>query len=331
MPRRVAIVGAGMAGLTAARILGEQGYDVVLVEKARGAGGRMATRRQGDYRFDHGAQYFTARDPRFLQQVQSWQESGLVASWQPRITVVGEGQPSGAGSQATERFVAVPGMSAICSDLAAELSECRFSWTVHSLARTASGWTLHSTEGETLQADVLLLSLPPEQARALLLDPEVDTTLASVEMRPCWAVMAVLDRPLLPDWDAAFINEGPLSWVANQAGKPGRPSVPAWVLHANPDWSSRFLEHEPNEVRDLLLDAARKLPIAQAFKVDFAVAHRWRYALARQPLERGALFFESKQLALAGDWCHGSRVEGAYLSGIAAAGQISSYMPIMYW
>lgn len=311
-----------MAGLTAARILGEHGHKVVLVEKARGAGGRMATRRQGDYRFDHGAQYFTARDPRFLKQVQSWQKSGLVASWQPRIAVVGEDRPVDPRRQVTKRFVAMPGMNAICSGLAAELDECRFDWTLQSLARTASGWTLQSTEGEKLQADMLLLTMPPEQVRALLVDPEVDAALASVEMQPCWSVMAVLDRPLLPDRDAAFINEGPLSWVASQSDRPGRPSVPAWVLHANPDWSNRFLEYEPDQVCDLLLDAARKLPIAQAFKVEFAAAHRWRYALARQPLECGALFFESKQLALAGDWCNGSRVEGAFLSGCAAAARI---------
>jgi renalase len=127
---------------------------------------------------------------------------------------------------------------------------------------------------------------------------------------------------ILPDWEATFVNEGPLSWVASQADKPGRPTTPAWVLHANPDWSSRFLEHEPDEVCDLLIEAARKLPIAQEFSVEFSVAHRWRYALARQPLDCGALFFESKQLALAGDWCHGSRVEGAFLSGIAAAGLV---------
>ncbi len=237
--------------------------------------------------------------------------------------VVGEERPTDAGSQSTERFIAVPGMSAICSKLASELADCRFNWTVQSLERAASGWTLQSTEGEALQADFLLLALPPEQACALLTDPEVDAALSAVEMRPCWSVMAVLDKPLLTDLDAAFVNEGPLSWVASQADRPGRPTVPALVLHANPDWSSRLLEHEPDEVCALLLEAARNLPIAQEFSVEYAAAHRWRYALARQPLDCGTLFFESKQLALAGDWCHGSRVEGAFLSGIAAAGKIT--------
>jgi predicted NAD/FAD-dependent oxidoreductase len=96
--------------------------------------------------------------------------------------------------------------------------------------------------------------------------------------------MAMLDRPLFTDWDAAFSNHGPLSWVSSQA--------------------------------------ARQLPGAQPFEVLNANIHRWRYALAREPLNQGAFWFRSKRLAVAGDWCHGSRVEGAFLSGMAAAGRV---------
>jgi len=318
---RIAVVGAGLAGLTAARILSDQGHDVVVIDKARGAGGRMSTRRDGDLRFDHGAQYFTGRDPRFLRHVMAWRERGLVEPWEPRIAVLGDREDTGERA-GTDRFIAVPGMNAICRELASEQADCRFGWNVRSLARSGSGWVLNSDQGETLESDVLLLTTPPDQASALLADPEVDVFLKGIEMMPCWALMAVLDKPLFAEWDAAFVNEGPLSWVSSQSARPGRPDAQAWVLHASPEWSRLHLESPAEQVLEWLLDAARKLPIAQDFAVETASAHRWRYALAGQPLDCGSLWFGSKRLALAGDWCHGSRIEGAFLSGAAAAGRI---------
>jgi photolyase PhrII len=318
---RVAVVGAGMAGLTAARILGDQGHEVVVVDKARGPGGRMSTRRADEFRFDHGAQYFTARDPRFLRHVFAWRERGLVDSWNARIAVV-ENQEVRAPRADTERFVAVPGMNAICSDLAREQSDCRFSWQVASLRREADTWSLVSTAGDTVTADAVVLAIPSRQARDLLQDTDLRDAVPTVGMRPCWAVMAVLNRPLSSQFDAAFVNSGPLSWVASQPSRPGRPRAQAWVLHAAPDWSESHLDRPDEEVRDLLLEAARRLPGAQPFEVEFAQAHRWRYALADQPLDDGSIWFADRALAIAGDWCAGSRVEGAFLSGTAAAGRI---------
>jgi len=322
---RVAVIGAGLAGLTAARILEDQGHDVVVVEKARGAGGRMATRRRDGWRFDHGAQYFTARDPRFLRHVLAWQERGLVALWDGRIGVVEDGRIRAAG-QGTQRFVGVPGMNAVCGELAAELSDCRFQWRLQSAAFDHDTWRLEDAAGSTLEAEALVITAPPEQVGPLLgqsaLRNSAERILESVEMRPCWALMAVFDQPLMEDWDAAFVNEGALAWVCSQPSKPDRPSAPAWVLHATPEWSEAHLELEPDKAAEQLLQAAGGLPGVGGLKAEHAAAHRWRYALAREPLDQQALWFDDQRLVLAGDWCAGSRVEGAFLSGAAAAGRI---------
>jgi predicted NAD/FAD-dependent oxidoreductase len=94
------------------------------------------------------------------------------------------------------------------------------------------------------------------------------------------------------------------------------------VLHATPEWSLANLERDAAEVADMLVQEACALPGARRMAAGFATAHRWRHALAKQPLERGALWFDRERLALAGDWCAGSRVEGAFLSGAAAAGRV---------
>ena len=318
---RIAVVGAGLAGLTAARILDDQGHEVIVMDKGRGAGGRMSTRRHEDYRFDHGAQYFTARDPRFLRHVYAWRERGLVDAWYPRIAVI-DADGVEQKTEPTERFVAVPGMSAICSEMAGDLPDCRFGWTVDAVRRKERHWILDARGRDSVTADALLLAIPPEQTRKLVNGTDVDGALADVRMRPCWAVMAVFDRPLFDDFDAAFVNSGPLSWLARQASRPGRPQAEAWVFHASPEWSEDHLEASPEEVGDLLLEAVRALPGAAKFKAGYASAHRWRFALAGQSLQEGALWNDDRKLALAGDWCHGSRVEGAFLSGMAAAGRI---------
>ena len=318
---RVAVVGAGLAGLTAARILADQGHEVVVLDKARGAGGRMSTRREGEYRFDHGAQYFTARDPRFQRHVLAWRERGLVEAWDARIDVVGSGEDVSRKGE-TERYIAVPGMNAICSEIAAEMQDCRFGWSLKSAKFDGKSWALESGEGEHLSADALVLAIPPDQANALLADDSISTALDGIDMQPCWAVMAVFDRPLFADCEAAFVNQGPLSWVSSQAARPGRPGAHAWVLHASPEWSMKHLESDAATVQEQLLTAARELPIAQSVETEWATAHRWRYALAAKPLDQGALWFDERRVALAGDWCNGSRVEGAFLSGAAAAGRI---------
>jgi len=321
LPLKVAVVGAGLAGLTAARSLDDQGHEVVVLEKGRGAGGRMSTRRDGELSFDHGAQYFTARDPRFLRQVVDWQERGLVETWQARIAVIGDGPAEPLDSH-QDRFVALPGMSAVCSEIAAKLPDCRFGWEARSARFEAGHWRIESTDGQTVEAEALLLALPPEQARVLCPGSALDRSLADVRMLPCWAAMALFDRPLSTEWDAAFVNHGPLSWVSSQAAKPGRSTDHAWVLHAQPAWSLEHLEGDRSAVGELLLQAARDLHGTQAVRVESVTAHRWRYAVAERPLEDGALFDPSSRLVAAGDWCHGSRVEGAFLSGAAAAGRL---------
>lgn len=322
---RVAVVGAGLAGLTAARILEDQGHAVIVVDKARGAGGRMSTRRQQDWRFDHGAQYFTARDARFRRHVLAWRERGLLEAWDGRIGVVERGAVT-AAKEDGERFVPVPTMSAVCREMAAELRDCRFEWRAESASFDGAEWRLNADDGRELVAEALILAVPSEQIGPLLAESAaaaaVSRALLDQEMLPTWAVLTVLDRPLLEDWDAAFVNEGPLAWICSQAAKPGRPDAQAWVLHAQPDWSQAQLEADPSSVSGELLAAATALPGARKARVEYATAHRWRYAQAREPLDVGALWFAEQRLALAGDWCHGSRVEGAFLSGAAAAGRL---------
>ncbi|WP_205623959.1 FAD-dependent oxidoreductase [Marinobacterium rhizophilum] len=92
MSLSVAIIGAGMAGLSAARALHGAGHRIHLFDKSRGSGGRLSSRRSEVGSLDLGAQYFTARDPDFLHQVLCWQASGWVEAWSPSLYRYSDGQ-----------------------------------------------------------------------------------------------------------------------------------------------------------------------------------------------------------------------------------------------
>ena len=317
---RVAIIGAGLSGLACAQTLTEDGHQVTVFEKARGPGGRAGRRRQNGFEFDHGAQYFTARGEDFQSRVHHWAAAGVVAPWTPRIGVIDERGLSDKQDR-TPRWVGTPGMSALGRDLAAGL-------TIHSRTRigqgrrTAGEWALREDTGASCQGryDALVITAPPEQAVAFLDHaPQLRAQISRVTMNPCWAVMASFDTPLSTDHDAFFINTGHLSWAARNNSKPGRPEAECWVLHGSRDWSRAHLEAEPDWVADTLLyELALRLrtdPCAPTWRA----AHRWRYALADPALEAGYLVDAASRTLVCGDWCNGSRIEGAYGSGLSAA------------
>ena len=319
---RVAVVGAGLAGLSAARALHDAGHEVTIFDKARGPGGRTSLRRGEPYAFDHGAQYFTARDPRFVRQVDQWVETGIVAPWEPRLVALESGRTQPVGSD-TRRFVGVPGMNAMAKSLAADLT-CRQGVRVTEIARSGAGFELQAEGGEQLgRFGRVVLALPAEQAAELCPSAALTDRASRVAMTPCWALLVGLDAPLDLDFDGAFVNSGALSWIARNCTKPGRPSAEAWVLHAGPEWSAAHWDAAPESVSAALLAAfqeatGRKLPAPAHLD-----HHRWRYSLAEPALTEEFLADPGcPGLVLAGDWLAGSRVEGAVLSGQAAAGHV---------
>jgi renalase len=324
----VAVVGAGMSGLSCAGLVGNHGHQVRVFDKARGPGGRMSTRRAGPWRFDHGAQYFTVRDPRFARRVETWRREGIVTPWTAVTTVLEAGTTHPKDDDA-ERFVGVPGMNAVCRNLALGV-DVSFETRVDRLARIADRWQLVGENGSDLgRFDVVVVSAPAPQTSALMesVAPDLAARASAVEMAPCWAVMAAFPRPLDLGVDRAFVRGSPLGWIARNASKPARSDDETWVLHGSPEWSRQHLELEPEDAADRLLEAFRIAVGAVELAPIHLDAHRWRYALPLEPLQEECLFDAELRLAACGDWCGGPRVEGAFLSGCAAADRILALTP----
>ena len=319
---RVAVIGAGISGLICARTLADHGVAVTVFEKSRGVGGRMATRRAEDgLTFDHGAQYFSVSDESFGRDVRSWQEKGLVESWEGKIRVLREGRIDTCKIE-TRRFVGTPGMTAVCKHLAAEI-DVQLRSEIASLKSVGESWRLIDKTGKALDTyDVVIVSAPsPQAARLLEPVPELAELAGQVKMQPCWAVMAVFDSSLPAAFDGALVHDSILSWVARNSSKPTRSrSQDCWVLHGSPNWSQEHLEETSEEVTTHLLEEFWEVAGLSPVPPQSIAAHRWRYALPLEPLKHRCLFDTASRLGACGDWCSGSRVEGAFLSGSAAAG-----------
>lgn len=320
---RVAIIGAGMAGLSCASSLKTAGVDVTVFDKGRGPAGRVSTRR-APVGVDHGAQYFTVRHPDFEALVAEWVLAGHVAQWQARIIVIDRlGGPTRLAST-QPRYVGVPGMNALALALAAGL-DVRQAVTVTRLDRREGRWHLTAGDEPLGAFDVVVVTAPPVQTAALLgeahpLTPQVrQATLA-----PCWAAMAAWDAPLDVAWDAAFVNDGPIGWVARNGSKPGRTHAHAWVLHASPAWSTTHLEGDRTQVAAQLIQAFADMVGAPLAAPTWLDAHRWRYASVTQTLDDRSLWDAGSRVGVAGDYCRGPRVEGAWLSGQDLARRILS-------
>ncbi len=329
-PERIAIIGAGLSGLSCANALAEAGVSVRVYDKGRGPGGRTSTRRAEvagvELGFDHGAQYFTVRDPRIETQVLDWERIGVVKPWEGRVAVLStDGRVESYSDE--PRFVGTPTMSAICQHLAAD-RDVRCGVAISRVERGADGLALFdSNETDLGIFDRVVCTAPPRQTAALLADaaPEIARRAREVVMKPCWALMAAFESTLDVPFDGAFINDGPLSWIARMGSKPLRPREPdAWVLHASPDWSRARLEASREEVAGPLLDALFQAIGRPRQDAIWQAAHRWRYALAETPLAVGCLADEDARIVACGDWTSGNRVEGALLAGLAAAARVHS-------
>ncbi|QWE16239.1 NAD(P)/FAD-dependent oxidoreductase [Polynucleobacter sp. AP-Nino-20-G2] len=320
----VAIIGAGIAGLSCATRLKALGFTVQIYEKSRGVSGRMSTRKADDWSADHGAQYFTARDSLFIEEVNQWVDTDAAAIWNPRLRVY-EAKQWRESVSSEHRYVGTPAMNSIGKHLARNLP-IEFNQTIDRIAYNNSKWLLHSLEAGDIeqQFDWLVIALPAPQAQALAKssDKSIEEIAADANMLGCWTVIANFAEKSDVPFDAAFINDEIISWISRNNSKPNRTGMETWTIHANPQWSQEWIELEKDEAAKRILNCAKTLGL----DCDQAIItiHRWRYASGHINCIPGFRFREDLKIGFCGDWLHGGRVEGAWLSGHKLASQIAN-------
>jgi len=341
--KTIAVIGAGMAGITAARTLVQAGHQVSVFEKSHGAGGRMATRSSAYGSFDHGVQYFTVRDPQFMQAITEVPGTQAICrAWSANAVRVLD--PLGRVIEAPlpmrePHFVAAPGMNSLIRHWAQPLQEAgvlhQQSQVQFLLRKPGSPdkWQLVCSNGNEYGGfDAVVLAMPHVQADFLLRQSGAPAAgfsgldmMSKVEVAPCWTLMLaypLANQPGLshlgPQWNAARSTHHRIAWISRESSKPGRSSTERWTVQASAEWSQEHLDDDEDRVTAKLLKAFAELTGIRA-EPGFTQTHLWRYAKTTQPMGKKHHWDAKLKVGVCGDWLLGHRVEDAFISGLSLA------------
>jgi predicted NAD/FAD-dependent oxidoreductase len=305
---KVAVIGSGMAGLTAARILDTAGVQVTVFDKSKGTGGRLSSRSFEGGWIDHGAPYFSTERPGFSEFLRQHVPAASLEPWQPHVM-------GSLGTDEQPHLIGVPRSSAITRGL---LGDLRFqpSTRVARLVSSADGWQLFN-DGESLLGcwPQVVIAVPAPQALALLREEQsLAEAIGSVKMEPCW-VTAVRSKTKLTEKTNISAYEDPVVHrVINNSAKPGRLNSDVYLVQATKSWSIAHLEDIAENIGRDLQKRFDHLVSSDGFS-EILFSHRWRYAFTESALGRPCLWDAELGLGVCGDWCLGRQVEDAWQSG----------------
>lgn len=323
----IAIIGAGLAGLTCATALKGLVENITLFEKTIFAGGRISRFRAGEYEFNHGAQYFTVNNPLFWNIVSAWQTDGIVRPWDGWIVELHKGQAMNS-DMATQRFVGVPRMQMVAENLA---RHCHLvtSANISELERQPQGgWRLFDDRGVYRGAfDIVIVATAAHQVSDLCSAiPLISKAAEAVDMTVCWSGMFAFDARLNIPYDAAYVLDSPISWISRYQMSETDGAGDSWVLHASPEWSQKYAASFRGRVMHAMLEAFWEATDLPERKPVSASVHCWKHALPINPINQDSLFVEAEAIGACGDWCTAPRIEGAVLSGFSMADRVMKHI-----
>ncbi|MGL6340824.1 MAG: NAD(P)/FAD-dependent oxidoreductase [Waterburya sp.] len=315
------VLGGGITGLITATLLQRAGIKVTVLDKGRGIGGRLATRRL-EYTeacvgiFDYGAQYFSVKQPELQVWVDDWLEKGVIKEWCQGFGTV-DGQP---------RYCGVNGIRSIAKYLARDL-DVHTSTKVVKLNYT-DRWQVYTEDNQQFEGDILVMTPPVPQSLDLLdnsqivLPADIRTSLEAIKYHSCIAILALLEQPSkIPPPGGLALETEPLIWLASNHQKGISHNGYAVTLHATPSFSDTNWEYSDREIAENLFASASNWLDSPVIKYQ---VHRWRYSLPATFYNQPYLALSELPLVMAGDAFVAPKLEGAVLSGMAAAEYILS-------
>ncbi len=318
---KIGIIGAGVAGLAAARELTKNGLEVTVFEKSSALGGRCATRRVGSFTFDTGATSIAPRgrliEPMLLGELD---QSDLIKISTPIYTHNGSRvSPGDSGKNKIDRYTYRAGNNTFGKLLAAGL-DVRFESLVARFQRSGDRYELN---GEFF--DGLILTPPAPQTEALLQASGERRSLAQAAYRPCLSVL--LGYELMSPTTAyhALIEpeqRHPLTWISLESVKSADRApegCTAVVAQMSPAYSRLHFDSQDADIIHDAGDFLARIFGAAWMKPAVTDVKRWKYSLPESLALFESVNPAKSRLVIAGDALLGGRVEYAYETGIWAA------------
>ncbi|SMO40235.1 NAD(P)/FAD-dependent oxidoreductase [Gracilimonas mengyeensis] len=331
---KIAIIGAGISGLAAGNELIKAGHEVVVFEKSRGYGGRLATRYAGkdnQAKLDHGVTYFQAKDPEFLELVNKYSEKGILTTWDGNFAHRDAKGNIKSKEADTPYYYAPGGMNEFCKQFGRML-DVRMEEKVSGLTHIGENrtkkrsWMLNFPTALTEGADAVIITAPARQAYALInttID-EIETLklireIDEVEYESQFSLMAgYLADTEMPEWNALECDDEIIQWISNEYTKRKEDSNKALVVQTTWEFAKKHANEEREKVQEIILDRLAQILDGWAALPEWKSLHYWKYSRAINPLPHDFMEIMGKEtpLALVGAYMNGNTVESAYLSGV---------------
>ena len=312
MTQKIAVIGAGMAGLTAAKILSQKGFSVDVFDKGRGVGGRMSSRRTKWGYLDHGCQYFTLKDPLFKEFLQEY--DSLITVWKGRFFTWLEGN----FQRITEekyRYLPTVRMNNLCRQMASE-ANIALQTPIVSLTRENEQWILIDDQSSCYGGyDWVIVTAPPRQTYDLIKNhSQIAEEVAAFEMYPCYSLMLVMAEERDFGFEGIQLQHPILGWIGVNSSKPERETQLSLVIQSNFDWALMNLEGDRTLIAEIMKKETKEVLSWDLEGILYESLHLWRYALPKSANLQGYYLDGEKKLAICGDWCLSGKVESAFLS-----------------
>lgn len=319
MTQKIAVIGAGIAGLTASKMLAQKGFSIDVFDKGRGVGGRMSSRRTQWGYLDHGCQYFTVKDPLFKQFLQEYHS--LMTIWKGRFFswFQGDFQPI---TLEKSRYLPTVRMNNLCKQIASE-ANVSLQTPIVSLIREDDQWILTDDNSNCYGGyDWVIVTAPPRQTYDLIKNhSHIAQEVGAIEMSPSYSLMLVLAKDQDFGFEGLQLEHPVLGWIGINSSKPNRGKSLSLVIQSNFNWAENNLDCDRILIAETMKKEAKKVLSADFESIIYESLHLWRYALPKSINSQGYYLDKKEKLAICGDWCLSGKVESAFLSAYSLINQ----------
>ena len=301
-----AIIGSGISGTFAALYFKRFGIsNISIFDKSRGVGGRLATRRIENGKFDHVAQYLNIEEIRHVPEIVSLIKNKIIFKW-------GE----------MDRYVAEEGMTNISKFLLSDLDVKK----EHKLLRINNlddKIELVFENGETFYSKSIIFSCPIPQTIEIFENSKIEVKessfnkLKKIEYNPCIVILIegkTRADSLEEDFGQNF-SSGNISWIADNNKKRISERNNFFTVQCSSDFSQLNIDKNYDEIASLIDKDLRNI-FTDEYKI--LSNHKWRYSTPKTFYKNELSIDVGKNIfiGICGDAFTNGKFDGAVKSGI---------------